>query len=76
MIKPQFEAGRGQVGRKGIVRDPALHAEILSRVAGEAAALGYALGGLFRCATRGRQGNQEFFARWTLGGLLRPPRPC
>lgn len=72
LIKPQFEAGRGQVGRKGIVRDPALHAEILGRVVGEAGALGFALGGLIRCATRGRQGNQEFFARWTLGGL-RPP---
>jgi len=69
LIKPQFEAGKGQVGRKGIVRDPALHAEILGRVAREAGSLGFALGGLIRCATRGRQGNQEFFARWALGGL-------
>jgi 23S rRNA (cytidine1920-2'-O)/16S rRNA (cytidine1409-2'-O)-methyltransferase len=69
LVKPQFEAGRGQVGRKGIVRDPALHAEILGRVAADGAALGFALRGIVRCATRGRQGNQEFFARWTPGGL-------
>ena len=72
LIKPQFEAGRGQVGRKGIIRDPALHAEILERVAAGAAELGFALGGIIRCATRGRQGNQEFFARWTPGGLPPP----
>jgi 23S rRNA (cytidine1920-2'-O)/16S rRNA (cytidine1409-2'-O)-methyltransferase len=71
LIKPQFEAGRGQVGRRGIVRDPALHAEILGRVVSGAGSLGFALDGLVRCSTRGRQGNQEFFARWTLGGL--PP---
>ena len=72
LVKPQFEAGRGQVGRKGIVRDPALHAEILGRVAAGGADLGFAPAGLVRCSTRGRQGNQEFFARWTLGGLHPP----
>jgi 23S rRNA (cytidine1920-2'-O)/16S rRNA (cytidine1409-2'-O)-methyltransferase len=69
LIKPQFEAGRGQVGKKGIVRDPALHAEILARVASEAGRLGFALRGLVRCSARGRTGNQEFFARWEPGGL-------
>jgi 23S rRNA (cytidine1920-2'-O)/16S rRNA (cytidine1409-2'-O)-methyltransferase len=69
LVKPQFEAGRGQVGRKGIVRDPGLHAEILGRVAAGAAELGFALAGIVRCATRGRRGNQEFFARWRPGGL-------
>jgi len=72
LIKPQFEAGRGQVGRKGIVRDPALHAAVLERVARDAAAIGFALRGLVRCSTRGRQGNQEFFARWSIGGLHPP----
>ncbi|MDD8027411.1 MAG: TlyA family RNA methyltransferase [Acidobacteriota bacterium] len=69
LIKPQFEAGRGQVGKKGIVRDPALHAEILARVASEAGRLGFALRGLVRCSARGRTGNQEFFARWEPGGM-------
>jgi 23S rRNA (cytidine1920-2'-O)/16S rRNA (cytidine1409-2'-O)-methyltransferase len=72
LIKPQFEAGRGQVGRRGIVRDAALHAAILERIAREAAALGFALRGFVRCSTRGRQGNQEFFARWSVGGLHPP----
>ena len=69
LIKPQFEAGRGQVGKRGIVRDAALHAEILARVAGEAQQTGFALRGLIRCTARGRTGNQEFFARWEPGGL-------
>jgi 23S rRNA (cytidine1920-2'-O)/16S rRNA (cytidine1409-2'-O)-methyltransferase len=71
LIKPQFEAGKGRVGPKGIIRDPARRAEILGRVVADASALGYSLRGIVRCTTRGRQGNQEFFARWTLGGL--PP---
>jgi predicted rRNA methylase YqxC with S4 and FtsJ domains len=72
LIKPQFEAGRGQVGKKGIVRDPALHAEILARVAAEAGRTGFALRGLVRCSTHGRTGNQEFFARWEPGGMEPP----
>jgi 23S rRNA (cytidine1920-2'-O)/16S rRNA (cytidine1409-2'-O)-methyltransferase len=73
LVKPQFEAGRGQVGKKGIVRDSALHAEILARVAEEAGRTGFALRGLVRCTARGRTGNQEFFARWEPGGVA--PRP-
>lgn len=73
LVKPQFEAGRGQVGKKGIVRDSALHAEILARVAEEAGRTGFALRGLVRCTARGRTGNQEFFARWQPGGVA--PRP-
>jgi 23S rRNA (cytidine1920-2'-O)/16S rRNA (cytidine1409-2'-O)-methyltransferase len=72
LIKPQFEAGRRQVGKTGVIRDPALHAEILTRIAGEAAALGFRLDGLVRCATRGQKGNQEFFARW-IPGRMEPP---
>jgi 23S rRNA (cytidine1920-2'-O)/16S rRNA (cytidine1409-2'-O)-methyltransferase len=73
LIKPQFEAGRGQVGKKGIVRDAALHAEILARVAEEAQQTGFALRGLVRCTARGRTGNQEFFARWEPGGIAPGP---
>jgi len=73
LIKPQFEAGKGQVGKKGIVRDPALHAAVLTRLVREAAALGFRLRGLHRPATRGQKGNQEFFARFALDGL--PPAP-
>lgn len=72
LIKPQFEAGRGQVGKKGVIRDAALHAEILTRIVGEAASLGFALEGLVRCTTRGQKGNQEFFARLA-PGRMEPP---
>jgi 23S rRNA (cytidine1920-2'-O)/16S rRNA (cytidine1409-2'-O)-methyltransferase len=72
LIKPQFEAGKGQVGKKGVIRDPRLHAEILTRIVGEAASLGFALGGLVRCAVRGQKGNQEFFAKW-MPGCMEPP---
>lgn len=69
LIKPQFEAEKGRVGKNGIVRDPVLHAEVLARIAEGAARFGLALGGLIRCSTRGRTGNQEFFARWVPGGV-------
>lgn len=73
LIKPQFEAGRSQVGKKGVVRDPAVHAATLLRVADEAARLGFALRGVSRSATRGQKGNQEFFFRLAPGGV-EPPR--
>jgi 23S rRNA (cytidine1920-2'-O)/16S rRNA (cytidine1409-2'-O)-methyltransferase len=72
LIKPQFEAEKGRVGKKGIVHDPALHAEVLARVAEEAAGSGLALRGLVRCSTRGQKGNQEFFAQWVPGGVEPP----
>ncbi len=66
LIKPQFEVGKGRVGKKGIVRDPALHEETLGRVVDAASTLGFHLRGLLKCATRGQKGNQEFLAWWTL----------
>jgi 23S rRNA (cytidine1920-2'-O)/16S rRNA (cytidine1409-2'-O)-methyltransferase len=73
LIKPQFEAGRDEVGRKGIVRDAAVHAEVLKRIAGRASALGFRLRSLVRCSTRGQKGNQEFFAKFDLGGVEPTP---
>jgi len=68
LLKPQFEAGRTQVGKKGIIRDPAVHARVLGQVIEQAGALGFSLSGLLRCATRGQKGNQEFIVRWSLRG--------
>lgn len=67
LVKPQFEAGRSQVGKKGIVRDPAVHEEVLARVVEGARQLGFGLEGLILCSTRGQKGNREFFARWAKG---------
>ncbi len=67
LLKPQFEAGRAEVGRgKGVVRDPGVHAAVLRRLVGEAAELGFGLRGLTRCSTTGQKGNREFFALWSL----------
>jgi 23S rRNA (cytidine1920-2'-O)/16S rRNA (cytidine1409-2'-O)-methyltransferase len=67
LIKPQFEAGRKEVGRKGIVRDPEVHEEVLARIVGGAREQGFGLAGLIRCSTRGQKGNVEFFAWWAKG---------
>jgi 23S rRNA (cytidine1920-2'-O)/16S rRNA (cytidine1409-2'-O)-methyltransferase len=68
LVKPQFEAGPKDVGPKGVVRDPAVHAGVLERVLAGARAIGFGLEGLMRCSTRGQKGNVEFFARWVKGG--------
>jgi len=67
LIKPQFEAGPKDVGKKGVVRSAAVRAEVLSRVVGGARELGFGLAGLIRCSTKGQRGNVEFFARWVKG---------
>lgn len=68
LIKPQFEAGKGRVGKGGVVRDPALHREVLLRVLHWAAGQGWAVAGLIRSPITGPKGNVEFLA-W----LRRPP---
>lgn len=60
LVKPQFEAGPEKVGKGGIVRDPAVHREVLARVAAEADALGYRVVGLIPSPIRGTEGNIEF----------------
>jgi 23S rRNA (cytidine1920-2'-O)/16S rRNA (cytidine1409-2'-O)-methyltransferase len=60
LIKPQFEAEREQVGKKGVVRDPAVHSRVLEKVAGYATAHGFAVRGLLRSPIPGPAGNVEF----------------
>ena len=67
LIKPQFEVGKGQVGKKGVVRNPALHAEFLGRIIEEAHTMGFALRGLVKSSHRGQKGNREFFVLWSQG---------
>lgn len=62
LIKPQFEAGREKVGRKGVVRDPAVWGEVLDRVLTDAGEKGWAVHGLIRSPIRGPAGNVEFLA--------------
>lgn len=61
LIKPQFEAGRGQVGKGGIVRDPAVHQAVCERVAAWVAAQsGWQVVGVSESPIHGADGNREF----------------
>lgn len=64
LIKPQFEAGREQVGKSGVVRDPEVHRTVLIRVLSFAAELGFQLEGLTFSPITGGEGNIEFLAYW------------
>ncbi|WP_150270778.1 TlyA family RNA methyltransferase [Paenibacillus tepidiphilus] len=66
LIKPQFEAGREKVGKSGVVREPAVHKEVLLNVLGMASELGYTLQGLTFSPITGGEGNIEFLAHWQL----------
>jgi 23S rRNA (cytidine1920-2'-O)/16S rRNA (cytidine1409-2'-O)-methyltransferase len=66
LIKPQFEAGKQDVGKGGIVKNPAVHRRVLEEVLGAAQAMGYAVHGLIASPLTGPKGNREFLARLTL----------
>jgi 23S rRNA (cytidine1920-2'-O)/16S rRNA (cytidine1409-2'-O)-methyltransferase len=61
LVKPQFEAGRDQVGRGGLVTDPAVHEAVVAAVAGAADVLGLQRLGMTPSPITGATGNQEFF---------------
>jgi 23S rRNA (cytidine1920-2'-O)/16S rRNA (cytidine1409-2'-O)-methyltransferase len=61
LVKPQFELQPGQVGKGGIVRDPALYAVVEARLRDACAALGLAVAGWFDSPIAGGDGNREFF---------------
>lgn len=62
LIKPQFEVGKGAVGKGGVVRDPEQHRAVLERVLAQAAGLGLLPVGLIRSPITGPAGNVEFLA--------------
>lgn len=63
LIKPQFEAGRNKVGKKGVVRDPDVHQEVLLNCITSAAKEGLFCTGITYSPITGPQGNIEFFIR-------------
>jgi 23S rRNA (cytidine1920-2'-O)/16S rRNA (cytidine1409-2'-O)-methyltransferase len=67
LVKPQFEAGAAQVGKGGVVRDAAVHAEVLRKVLSVAAGIGLPAHAVTRSPITGPAGNVEFLA-W-LGSL-------
>ncbi len=60
LIKPQFEAGREKVGKKGVVRDPKVHCEVIGNVITAATNLGFGVMGLDYSPIRGPEGNIEY----------------
>jgi 23S rRNA (cytidine1920-2'-O)/16S rRNA (cytidine1409-2'-O)-methyltransferase len=60
LIKPQFEAGRGNVGKGGIVRDPEVHRLAVERVSSCITELGWQVAEVFPSPITGAEGNQEF----------------
>ena len=69
LVKPQFEVGKGAVGKGGIVRDPKLHDEVLHRMEALAAELGAELLGICDSPITGADGNREFLMGLHLGGV-------
>jgi 23S rRNA (cytidine1920-2'-O)/16S rRNA (cytidine1409-2'-O)-methyltransferase len=62
LVKPQFEVGKGKVGKGGVVRDPVLQQEAVDRVAAAAASLGLSpVSPAFPSPLKGPKGNQEYF---------------
>lgn len=63
LVKPQFEAGRRDVGKRGVVSDPAVHARVIDEVTEAARAAGLVRVGLVESPVTGAQGNREFLMR-------------
>ena len=62
LIKPQFEVGKGEVGKGGIVKDPAQHERVVNEVNAAARSLGLTVGGAIESPIKGAEGNTEFLA--------------
>ncbi len=73
LIKPQFEAGRDKVGKKGVVRDPVTHEEVLAAFVETAHANGFYVAGLTYSPVRGPEGNIEFLGHLTRAACDEPP---
>lgn len=72
LIKPQFEAGRADVGKGGVVKDAAIHRRVIADVLTFAAASGFNVNGLIASPLKGPAGNTEFLAWLTYGYHPRP----
>ena len=68
LVKPQFEAGREHVGKKGVVRDPEVHKAVIRKVVACATACGYGVAGLAFSPVKGPEGNIEYLLHLTYEG--------
>jgi len=60
LIKPQFEAGRDKVGKKGVVKDPKVHEEVINTVIASSVEMGFSVAGLTFSPIKGPEGNIEY----------------
>jgi 23S rRNA (cytidine1920-2'-O)/16S rRNA (cytidine1409-2'-O)-methyltransferase len=60
LVKPQFEVGKGAVGKGGVVRDPEQHREVVRSLAQFAGGIGYTVAGEIPSPIVGAKGNREF----------------
>ena len=67
LIKPQFEAGKENVGKKGVVRDAAVHEQVINNVISFAKGEGFGIAGLDFSPIKGPEGNIEYLLHLTLG---------
>jgi 23S rRNA (cytidine1920-2'-O)/16S rRNA (cytidine1409-2'-O)-methyltransferase len=65
LVKPQYEAGRHQLGKGFVVRDPQVHRQVLEKVAAWGVANGLVARGIVASPVTGRDGNVEFFIHWS-----------
>ncbi len=73
LIKPQFEVGKGEVGKGGIVKDPAQHQRVINEINSAAQALGLSVAGVIESPIHGADGNVEFLALYE---TVRTPPAC
>jgi len=74
LIKPQFEAGREDVGKKGVVKDPEVHKRVIHEILDFVPSCGYAFAGLSFSPIRGPEGNIEYLC-WLRNGEFDSPDP-
>lgn len=67
LIKPQFEVGKGEVGKGGIVREPEKHQRVIEEVNASASSCGFLVRGLIDSPITGAEGNKEFLALYEKG---------
>lgn len=72
LIKPQFEAGKGKVGKKGVVREPEIHREVVRRIVRFCEGAGFQVQGLDFSPVKGPEGNIEYLMLLRNGGLRTP----
>ena len=73
LVKPQFEAGRAEVGKRGIVSDPAVHDAVVARISDAAAAFGFDRLAMTPSPITGATGNREFFLHLRQAPAARRP---